>query len=90
MDDAANASTFLLGFFISRAQIAASKPERATIGNGAARRKEKAMIKRSCEDPRTIYIRLPWARYIFRAGKYVGWYRPKVERWQSEVESSER
>lgn len=35
------------------------------------------MIKRSCEDPKTIYLCLFGRRYIFREGKYVGWYRPK-------------
>lgn len=34
------------------------------------------MIKRSVEDKDTVYICLPWARYIFREGKYIGWYKP--------------
>lgn len=47
---------------------------RAMIGSGAARRKEKTMIKRSREDPNTIYICTPWGRYVFRYGRYVGRY----------------
>ena len=33
------------------------------------------MIKRSCEDPTTKYVCLFGKRYIFREGKYMGWYR---------------
>lgn len=38
-------------------------------------------IKRSCEDPHTIYVCLFGKRYIFRTNKkglnkYDGWYRP--------------
>lgn len=38
--------------------------------------KGETMIKRSCEDKNTIYLCLPWARYIFRDGKYIGLCRP--------------
>lgn len=34
------------------------------------------MIKRSREGKNTVYLCLPWVRYIFRDGKYIGWYRP--------------
>lgn len=34
------------------------------------------MLKRSCEDKKTVYLCLLGKRYIFREGKYVGWYRP--------------
>lgn len=34
------------------------------------------MFKRSCEDPSTLYVCLFGRRYIFRNGKYDGWYRP--------------
>lgn len=34
------------------------------------------MIKRSCEDKNTVYLCLFGKRYIFREGKYIGWYRP--------------
>lgn len=34
------------------------------------------MFKRSCEDHNTLYICLPGIRFIYRYGKYVGWYRP--------------
>lgn len=38
------------------------------------------MFKRSCEDPKTLYVCLFGKRYIFRTnykkGKYAGWYRP--------------
>ena len=34
------------------------------------------MIKRSCEDRKTIYLCLFGKRYIFHDGKYMGWYRP--------------
>lgn len=34
------------------------------------------MFKRSCEDPNTLYVCLFGRRYIFRNGKYDGWYRP--------------
>lgn len=33
-------------------------------------------IKRSCEDKNTKYLCLFGRRYIFREGKYVGWYKP--------------
>ena len=39
----------------------------------------KAMVKRSVEDPNTIYVTLPGEediRHIFYEGEYVGWYRP--------------
>lgn len=35
-----------------------------------------ALIKKSCEDQKTAYLCLFGKRYIFREGKYVGWYRP--------------
>lgn len=34
------------------------------------------MIKRSVEDKNTIYVCTPWRRFVFRYGKYVGWYKP--------------
>ena len=34
------------------------------------------MFKRSCEDRKTVYLCLFGKRYIFRNGKYAGWYRP--------------
>lgn len=34
-------------------------------------------IKKSCEDPKTIYICVFGRRYIFKNGKYVGWYKPE-------------
>lgn len=34
------------------------------------------MIKRSCEDHTTVYLTLFGKRYIFREGRYIGWYRP--------------
>ena len=34
------------------------------------------MFKRSCENKSTFYVCLFGKRYIFREGKYVGWYRP--------------
>lgn len=34
------------------------------------------MFKRSCEDKSTLYVQMFGRRYIFREGKYVGWYRP--------------
>lgn len=34
------------------------------------------MIKRSCEDPKTVYLCLFGIRLIFREGRYMGWYRP--------------
>lgn len=34
------------------------------------------MIKRSCEDPNTLYLCLFGRRYIFWHGKHVGWYKP--------------
>ena len=34
------------------------------------------MFKRSCEDPNTLYVCFLGKRYIFREGKYVGWYKP--------------
>lgn len=34
------------------------------------------MIKRSCENPNTVYVCLPRIRLIFDEGKYVGWYHP--------------
>lgn len=32
--------------------------------------------KVSCEDPRKIYVCLPFIRLIYVDGKYEGWYRP--------------
>lgn len=34
------------------------------------------MLKRSCVDKRTWYLCLFGKRYVFRNGKYDGWYRP--------------
>lgn len=34
------------------------------------------MFKRSCENKSTLYVCLFSKRYIFREGKYMGWYRP--------------
>lgn len=34
------------------------------------------MIKRSCEDPNTIYVCIPGRRFIFYQWKYMGWYKP--------------
>ena len=34
------------------------------------------MFKRSCENKSTLYVCLLGKRYIFREGKYMGWYRP--------------
>lgn len=39
-------------------------------------RRKNLMFKRSCEDPGTLYVCLFGKRYIFRNGKYEGWYRP--------------
>lgn len=36
------------------------------------------MFKRSCEDPRTLYVCLFNKRYIFFERKYVGWYKPRT------------
>ena len=39
------------------------------------------MFKRSCEDPKVLYVTIFGRRYIFRDGKYDGWYKPgKKER----------
>ena len=34
------------------------------------------MVKRSVEDPNTVYVCLFGVRLIFRERKYAGWYRP--------------
>ena len=34
------------------------------------------MFKRSYENKSTLYVCLFGKRYIFREGKYMGWYRP--------------
>ena len=34
------------------------------------------MFNRSCENKSTLYVCLFGKRYIFREGKYMGWYRP--------------
>ena len=34
------------------------------------------MLKRSCEDPSTLYVCVFGRRFIFREGRYVGWYKP--------------
>lgn len=34
------------------------------------------MLKQSCEDKKTKYLCLPGIRFVFRNGKYIGWYRP--------------
>lgn len=37
------------------------------------------MFKRSCEDKSTVYLcLLPCLRLIFREGKFVGWYNPRM------------
>lgn len=36
------------------------------------------MIKRSCENNKTIYLCLFGKRFIFYEAKYVGWYNPKL------------
>lgn len=34
------------------------------------------MFKRSCEDPTTLYLCLPFGfRFVFREGHYMGWYK---------------
>lgn len=38
------------------------------------------MIKRSCENPNTVYVWFFGKRLIFRDGKYVGWYNPKLDK----------
>lgn len=35
------------------------------------------MIKRNYDDPKTVYLCLPFIRLVFREGKYVGWYRAR-------------
>lgn len=34
------------------------------------------MFKRSCEDPKTLYVCLFGRRFIFREGRYIGWCKP--------------
>lgn len=34
------------------------------------------MFKRSCEDSKTVYLCMFGKRYIFREGRYFGWYVP--------------
>ena len=34
------------------------------------------MFKKSCEDPSTLYVCFFGRRFIFKDGKYFGWYRP--------------
>lgn len=34
------------------------------------------MIKRSCEDANTIYFCWFGKRYIFKDGRFIGWYKP--------------
>ena len=36
----------------------------------------KNLIKKSPEDPKTVYLCLFGRRFIFREGKYDGWYKP--------------
>ena len=36
----------------------------------------KFFSKQSCEDVNTRYVCIGKRRYIFRDGKYVGWYKP--------------
>ena len=38
------------------------------------------MIKRSCENPGTIYLCMFGYRFIFRDGKYDGFYRPNLKK----------
>lgn len=35
-------------------------------------------IKKSCEDPNTVYVCFFGKRFIFRNGKYDGWYHPNL------------
>lgn len=35
------------------------------------------MIKRNPDDPKTIYLCLPFVRLVFREGRYVGWYKAR-------------
>ncbi len=37
-------------------------------------------VKVSCEDPSVEYVCLPGRRLIYRDGKYVGWYNPRLRR----------
>ena len=37
------------------------------------------MFKRSCEDPKTLYVCLFSRRFIFRDKKYCGWYNPGIK-----------
>ena len=46
------------------------------VGRKAYLQGGNKMIKRSCEDKNTIYLCLFGRRYIFRDGKYIGWYKP--------------
>lgn len=38
------------------------------------------MFKRDCEDSKTLYVCLFGRRFVFRNGKYVGWYQPKLNK----------
>lgn len=38
------------------------------------------MFKRSCKEPNTVYLCLFGRRYIFRNGKYDGWYNPRLNK----------
>lgn len=37
---------------------------------------KKATLMQSCEDETTIYLCIGKKRFIFRDGKFVGWYKP--------------
>ena len=38
------------------------------------------MIKRSCEDRGTVYVCLFGRRYVYKDGRYIGWYRPRLKK----------
>lgn len=38
------------------------------------------MIKRSCEDKNTVYFCLFGRRYIYKDGRYIGWYSPRLNK----------
>lgn len=37
---------------------------------------KKVKLIQSCEDPDTTYLCAGKKRYIFKGGKYIGWYKP--------------
>lgn len=34
------------------------------------------MFMRSCEDPGTLYVCVFGRRFVFKEGRYFGWYKP--------------